>query len=151
MLSSNNFQEDNLFSKIYSNIWDNFSALMVHSHLPFIRRELLHDISVHTIAKWVHNPLLNYSVHAKVEKISGLNSAIETNTTQNYVNSTCNSSRLINRRCDSDSYDKSMRRTVKLVMSLKIKENSCKNEYFPTFGAYHFLVDFAHPEMLIVL
>ena len=65
--------------------------MMVHSHLRFIRRN--HK-------KWGHNALLNYSVHAKVEKIAGLNSAIETNTTQNYANSTCNSSRLINRSCE---------------------------------------------------
>ena len=30
----------------------------------------------------------------------------------------------------SDLYDKSMCHNVKLVMSLKVKENSCKNEYF---------------------
>ena len=51
----------------------------------------------------------------------------------------------------SDSYDKSIRRRVKLVMSLKIKESSCKNEYFLIFGVYHFVVDFSHPEMVILL
>ena len=61
---------------------------MVHSQLRFIRRELL----------WVHNPLLDYSVHTKVDKITGLSNAIETHTTQNFANSTHNSSRQINRR-----------------------------------------------------
>ena len=74
-------------------------TIMVNSHLRFIRRELLRELfSPRNHKKWVHNPLLNYSVHAKVEKIAGLN--IETNTTQNYANSTRNSSRLINRRCE---------------------------------------------------
>ena len=51
---------------------------------------------------------------------------------------------------DRHSYDKSMHRNLKLVMSLKIKESSCKNECFPIFGVYHFVVDFSHPEMFIV-
>ena len=39
---------------------------------------------------------------------------------------------------DRHLYDKSMRRNLKLVMSLKIKENSCKNECFLTFGVLSF-------------
>ena len=74
---------------------------MLHSHLRFIRCELLRErFSPKIATKWVHNPLLNYSVHAKVEKIAGLNSAIETNTTQNDANSTHNSLRVRNRRCE---------------------------------------------------
>ena len=44
-----------------------------------------------------------------------------------------------------------MRRNLKLVISPKIKENSCKNEYFLIFGVYHFVLGFSHPEMFIVL
>ena len=31
------------------------------------------NISVHTIAKWVHNPSLNFSVNAKVAQIGSVN------------------------------------------------------------------------------
>ena len=41
--------------------------LRVHSHLRFIRRELLRELfSPCNHEKWVHNPLLDFSVPAKV-------------------------------------------------------------------------------------
>ena len=43
----------------------------VHSHLRFIRDELLSDLfSPHNYEKWVHKPLLYFSVHAKVDQIA---------------------------------------------------------------------------------
>ena len=42
---------------------------MIHSHLQFIMRELLLDLSSsRKHKKWAHNPLLNLSVHTKVHQ-----------------------------------------------------------------------------------
>ena len=52
-------------------------CVMVHSHLRFIMRELLCELfSSHNRKKWVHNPLLNFSVHAIVDQIAGVNASI---------------------------------------------------------------------------
>ena len=49
----------------------------LNSHLRFFRRELLCELfSPRNRKKWVHNPLLNFSVHAIVEKIAGVNAPI---------------------------------------------------------------------------
>ena len=43
-------------------------TLKVHLHLKFIRRELLRELfSPHNRKKWAHNPLLTFSVQAKVD------------------------------------------------------------------------------------
>ena len=48
--------------------------LRVHSHLRFIRRELLPKlVSPRNHEKCVHNSLLNFSVHAKVDQITSVN------------------------------------------------------------------------------
>ena len=48
--------------------------LRVYSHLKFIRRQLLCEIfSPHNCEKWVHNPLLNFSAHTKVDQIASVN------------------------------------------------------------------------------
>ena len=47
--------------------------LMVHSHLQFIKRELLRELfSPRNRDKWVQNSLLNFSVCAKVDKIASM-------------------------------------------------------------------------------
>ena len=45
-------------------------ALRVHSHLRFIWHELF---SPHNHEKWVHNPILNFSVHSKVGQLVSVN------------------------------------------------------------------------------
>ena len=52
----------------------NISDFMVPSHLRFIRRELLRKLFVPcNHEKWEYNQLLNFSVHAIVEPIAGMN------------------------------------------------------------------------------
>ena len=54
-----------------------FINIRLNSHLRFFRRELLHELfSPRNHKKWVHNPLLNFSVHPIVEKIAGVNAPI---------------------------------------------------------------------------
>ena len=61
----------------------NSDSLRVHSHLRFIRRELLHQLfSPHNHKKWVHNPLQNFSVHAKVDQIASVNAPPPLSTVQ---------------------------------------------------------------------
>ena len=49
-------------------------SLTASSHLRFIRRELLLELfSPYNQEKWVHNPLLNLSVHAEVDQIASVN------------------------------------------------------------------------------
>ena len=49
-------------------------TLKVHSRLRFIRRDLLRGLfSPHNYKKLVHNPLLNFSVHAKVYEKANVN------------------------------------------------------------------------------
>ena len=46
----------------------------VHSHLRFIRHEILRECFSQCIhEKLVHNPLLNFSVQAKVDQIASVN------------------------------------------------------------------------------
>ena len=45
--------------------------------------------------EWVHNPFLNFKVHAIVKKITGVNAPIHYNASHNYANRTRNSSRLM--------------------------------------------------------
>ena len=53
-------------------IWKN--SLRLNSHLRFFRRELLRELfSPRNRKKWVDNPLLNFSVHAIVDQIAGVN------------------------------------------------------------------------------
>ena len=48
-------------------------SVKVHSKLRFVRHGLLRELfSPHNHNKWVHNPLLNFSVHAKVDKITSV-------------------------------------------------------------------------------
>ena len=48
-------------------------SVRVDSHLLFIGRELLHKLfSPDNRHKWVHNPLLNFAVHAKVDQIASV-------------------------------------------------------------------------------
>ena len=47
--------------------------------------------------KWVHNPLLNCSVQAKVDQITSVN--VSTEYTHCFANSSCNSSRLTHSKC----------------------------------------------------
>ena len=52
-------------------------SLKLNSHLRFFRRELLCELfSPRNRKKWVHNPLLNFSVHAIVDQIAGVNDLI---------------------------------------------------------------------------
>ena len=49
-------------------------TLMIYSHLRFARHELLHELfSPCNHKKWVHNPLLNFSIHVKVDQIASVN------------------------------------------------------------------------------
>ena len=49
-------------------------VVKVHSHVRFIRRKLLRKLSSPcNCTKWVHNPLLIFSVHAKVDQIASVN------------------------------------------------------------------------------
>ena len=46
----------------------------VHSHLRFIRHEILRErFSQCNHEKWLHNPILNFSVQAKVDQIASVN------------------------------------------------------------------------------
>ena len=66
-------------------------ALRVHSHLRFIGHEVLHELfSPHNHEKWVHNALLNFSVHSKVGQLVSVNAP---------ANSSRHSSCLINFKC----------------------------------------------------
>ena len=74
--------------------------LKVHSHLRFIRRELLCKLfSPRNRKTWVPNPLLNFSVYAKVDQITSLNAFTSYSTSHYLVNSSGHSSRLINHKC----------------------------------------------------
>ena len=69
---SNSIKILNMFVTFYS-----FSSIRLNSHLRFFRRELLRELfRPHNRNKWLHNTLLNFSVHAIVEKISGVNALI---------------------------------------------------------------------------
>ena len=73
------------------------TSIRVHSHLRFIRRELLHELfSPRNHEKLAHNPLLNFSVNVKVDQIVIVNAPTYNSTTHYLVNS----SRLINRWCE---------------------------------------------------
>ena len=51
--------------------------LRLNSPLRFFRHELLRELfSPRNRKKWVHNPLLNFSVHAIVDQIVGVNAPI---------------------------------------------------------------------------
>ena len=51
--------------------------LMVHSHLKFIRHELLRELfSPHNHEKWMHNSSLNFSVHKKVDQKASVNAPV---------------------------------------------------------------------------
>ena len=67
--------------------------LKIHSHLQFIRRELL---SPGNQEKWVYHPLLNFSVHEKFDQIAIVNVPADYSTS-NYL---ANSSHLINHKCE---------------------------------------------------
>ena len=61
------------------------TSIRVHSHLRFIRRELLHELfSPRNHEKLVHNPLLNFSVNVKVDQIVILNAPTYNSTTHYY-------------------------------------------------------------------
>ena len=46
----------------------------VHSHLKFIRHEILRErFSQCNHEKWLQNPILNFSVQAKVDQIASVN------------------------------------------------------------------------------
>ena len=76
--------------------------LRVHSHPQFIRRELLPELfGPCNHEKLVYNPLLNFSVEAKIDQIASVSAPAEYSTTHYLVNNPPrNSSRLINRRCE---------------------------------------------------
>ena len=47
---------------------------VIHSYLPFIRRELLRELfNPCNHEKLVHNPLLKFSVHIKIDQIASVN------------------------------------------------------------------------------
>ena len=49
----------------------------LNSPLRFFRRELLRELfSPHNHKKWVHDPLLNFSVHPIVDQIADVNAPI---------------------------------------------------------------------------
>ena len=49
---------------------------LIHT-CDFLRRELLREFfSPRNHKNWVHNPLLNFSVHAIVDQITGVNAPI---------------------------------------------------------------------------
>ena len=74
---------------------------MVHSHLQFIRRELLHKLfSPCNRKKWVHNPLLNFSFNAIVDEISGVNAPIYYSVTHYSTISSGSRNSWENRRCE---------------------------------------------------
>ena len=53
-------------------------CVRLNSHLWFFRRELLRELfSPCNSKKWVHNPLLNFSVHTIVDQIAGVNAPIK--------------------------------------------------------------------------
>ena len=52
-------------------------CLRLNSHLRFFSRELLCELfSAGNRKKWVHNPLLNFSVHTIVDQIAAVNAPI---------------------------------------------------------------------------
>ena len=66
--------------------------LMVHSHLQFIKRELLRELfSPRNRDKWVQNSLLNFSVRAKVDQIASMIAPKKFSITHYFVNNSCNS------------------------------------------------------------
>ena len=74
-----------LYTKMGETLPDTFLVIVIkttfsfrlNSQLRFFRRELLREpFSPHNHKKWVHNPLLNFSVHTIVGQIAGLNAPI---------------------------------------------------------------------------
>ena len=62
-----------LFASIRRTTASGGRTVKAHSHLRFIRRELLPELlSPHNQEKWVHNPLLNFSIQTKVEQIASV-------------------------------------------------------------------------------
>ena len=53
-------------------------SVRLNSHMRFLSVNYCVNFSVHAIAKrkWVHNPLLNFSVHTIVDQIAGVNAPI---------------------------------------------------------------------------
>ena len=52
-------------------------SVRLNSHLRLFRRELLRELfRPRNRKKWVHNPLLNFSVCAIVDQIAGVNAPI---------------------------------------------------------------------------
>ena len=71
------------------------------SLLRLVRRELLRELfSRCNCKKLVHYPLLDFSVYAKADQIVTVYVLTYYSTTQYLANSSPNSSRLINRRCE---------------------------------------------------
>ena len=71
-LGNEQFISEHLFGNLRGWIW-----LRPNSHLRFFRRELLRELfSPHNRKKWVHNPLLNFSVHTIVDQIAGVTAPI---------------------------------------------------------------------------
>ena len=65
-----------------------------------MRCELLYELfSPNYHEKWVHKPLLNFSVHTKVDQIGNVNALTLYSTTHYLANSSRYTSRLINCRC----------------------------------------------------
>ena len=50
--------------------------LRLNSHLQPFRQSLRELLSPRDCKKWVHNPLLNFSVHAIVDQMVGVNAPI---------------------------------------------------------------------------
>ena len=74
------FETDVLLSRtkvtirIEENRKTKFTDLRVHSHLWFIRSDLLPEhFSPCNRKKWVHSPSFNFSVHAKIDQIVSTN------------------------------------------------------------------------------
>ena len=69
-------------------------GVKVYSHLRFIRHQLLRELfSPRNHEEWVCNPLLNFSVHAKVHQIA----SVHAYSTTHY---SANSSPLLNHKCE---------------------------------------------------
>ena len=70
-------------------------------NLRFIRCELLHGLFRQcNHEKWLHNPLLNFSLHAKVDQIASVSATAQFSTIHYLAKSSRNSSRLINSNCE---------------------------------------------------
>ena len=74
---SPNFQKNCMKLRNFWVVRAGGAPLRLSSHLRFFRRELLHELfSPCNRKKWVHNPLLNFSVHTIVDQIAGVNAPI---------------------------------------------------------------------------